>query len=143
MRNLLSLVLGILFSSAAFGQGAKLKGTVRDAETGEPIAIAWVVLYQNGVAVTGTETDFDGNYSITEIDPGAYKIEFTTTGYISLKVEKYFLLSGEVRELDVKMEIGIELGCFGIPYLPPLIEQDNTTQGHVFRREDIHHSPIR
>ncbi len=41
-----------------------LKGKVTDAETGEAIPFANVILYQDGEKIGGTISDFDGNYRI-------------------------------------------------------------------------------
>jgi hypothetical protein len=144
MRNLLTIVFCVFAIASVMGQSAKLEGTVRDAETGEPIAIASVILYQNGVVVTGTETDFDGYYSIIEIDHGVYDVEFVTAGYTLERVSGIPIDLGKVNKLDKTLKLGIELiDVFTCCVCPPVVEQDNTTQGHVFRIEDIRHSPIR
>lgn len=147
-KTMKKVLFNLLFSVLAFfaiGQSAaKLEGTVRDADSGEPIAIATVALYQNGVLVNGTETDFDGYYSITEIAPGVYDIEFLTTGYAPQRVSGMSIIFGKLNKMDLKLVPGIGYEpIFTCCMCPPLIEIDNTTQGHVFRMEDIRNSPIR
>ena len=62
MRRILLITLGLLFATiqinAQVGQGA-IRATVTD-DGGEPIPFANVIVKQNGVQVTGGQTDFDG-----------------------------------------------------------------------------------
>jgi len=74
----------LLFTLNGFGQ-ASLSGKVTDAETGEPILFGDVALYRNGALITGKQTDFDGNYVISPLEPGTYDIAFKYIGYSELK----------------------------------------------------------
>lgn len=50
-----------------------------------PIVFGKVYLMKGDNIVVETEPDFDGFYSITEIDPGHYTLLFQATGYSSNK----------------------------------------------------------
>lgn len=76
LRVLWTLLLGVLFSTAAFAQ-ATLSGTVTD-ETGEPVIGAYITVVQD--RSVGTITDFDGNYELT-LPSSAKEVEFSYTGY--------------------------------------------------------------
>lgn len=58
----LLVILTLLIGLNSFGQKTGVSGQVTDAVTGEPIPFA-SVFFQN--SKIGTETDFDGNYSIS------------------------------------------------------------------------------
>ncbi len=107
----------------------RLEGTLKDAQTGEPIIFGTIALYRNGVLKTGTETDFDGYYSLTELDPGTYDVEFSTTGYTPSRVTGMPINAGKSNKLDERLSPGIELQAVVVTYVRPLIEQDNTTTG--------------
>lgn len=87
---------------------ARLEGTVRDTDSGEPIALGTVALCQNGVLVKGTETDFEGYYCLTDIDVGEYEVEFSNTGYFPLKFVVVHVAS-QTNKLDATLEAGLEL----------------------------------
>ncbi len=141
--KILSTLFLMVFASTVFGQ-TKLEGTVTDAETGEPVIFATVALSQNGVLKTGTETDFDGYYSFTELELGEYEIEVSNTGYKPMKFAKARIEKVAVYKFDVKLTVGFELSTSpGCGFSLPLVRQDDTTQGHVFRIDDIKHSPSR
>lgn len=141
-RNLLLTITFLLTGLAAFAQ-TKLEGTVKDAETGDPVPFVNVAIYKDGVLKTGTDTDFEGYYSISEIDAGTYAVEFSSTGYTPSRVEGMAILAGKVNKLDGKISAGIELTPVIVRYERPLIIQDGTTQGGYLNSEQIKALPTR
>lgn len=139
MKTIFILLFSALYSANLFSQ-TSLQGSVTDADTGEPIIFGTVALYKNDVLITGTETDFDGFYSITELDAGIYDVVFSYTGYSDYKVTGVLVQSGKTNQLNAKISAGNELiysgGCILICY-PPLISKDETTQGFKFDSEQI------
>ena len=111
---------------------SKLQGTVTDAATGDPLIFATVAVYQNGVLRTGTETDLDGFYSLTELEPGNYDLEFSYTGYSSQRISDVMVEPSTTEMLDAGLSGNMELAEVVVTYEAPIIEQDNTSQGAVF-----------
>ena len=74
-KKLLSLLLTVMLSIAAFAQNQTFTGTVVDPN-GEPVIGATIV--QKGTSNT-TVTDFDGNFSINA--PAGAELEITYVGY--------------------------------------------------------------
>jgi outer membrane receptor protein involved in Fe transport len=94
-----SVVLSFSQSLNLYGQGT-LRGKVIDAETGEALIGATIV-------VTGTTrgaiTDFDGNYTLTGLDPGITSI---TVQYVSYEPQTFpdvEIKDGDVAVLDVNL----------------------------------------
>ncbi|HMN48929.1 MAG TPA: TonB-dependent receptor [Ignavibacteriaceae bacterium] len=80
MRKLLllsTLVLQIFFIQT-FAQVGKINGVVRDANTGEALIGANVLL--EGTTI-GAATNVDGYYSITNVPPGTYNLKASMVGY--------------------------------------------------------------
>lgn len=143
-RNRYSLILVLVFGWIGLNAQASLEGKVTDAETGEPILFGNVALYKNGVLITGTETDLDGNYAFSNIDPGTYDVEATYVGYQGLKKTGVIAQAGKTIRLDFEMSSGILLDQIEIvEYKIPLIEQDNTTTGGVKTAEQIRNLPTK
>ena len=90
-----------------------------------------IVLLQNGVLSTGAETDFDGNYNFTEIDPGTYDVEVTLCGLRQTAVTGVKASPVKANKLDIELTAeGVVLDEVVVTeYRVPLVEQDNTTQG--------------
>lgn len=84
MRNYLLITMIMLFSvSLSFGQGKEVTGTVTEAETGDAIPGANVVV--KGTS-TGTVTDFDGKYSLTFSEESAVLV-YSFVGFKSQDIE--------------------------------------------------------
>ncbi len=73
--------LAVLITSAAFAQSLTVTGNVTDAATGEPVPFASV--HEKGT-MNGTNTDIDGNYTITVASDGI--IVFSSIGYNTVEV---------------------------------------------------------
>ena len=132
MKTLSTLLLCLIGLSALSAQ-TTLYGKITDQESGEAIIFASVALYKNGVLYTGVESDFDGNYSFSNIDPGTYGVEVSYVGYASQKIDAVIVKAGKANKLDIQMTTkGVVLEEIMVTdYKVPIIEQDNTTSGSV------------
>ncbi|MEM9835434.1 MAG: carboxypeptidase regulatory-like domain-containing protein [Bacteroidota bacterium] len=145
MKKILLLFTLLFISVAAFAQTA-LKGKVVDGDAGDdPLPFASVSIEKEGVFITGTNTDIDGNYSFSNIDPGTYTIIATFTGYATQRLEGVKVFAGKSNVADVKLSSSsqtldvVEV----VAYTVPLVEQDNTTQGKTVTSEEIYNLPTR
>jgi outer membrane receptor protein involved in Fe transport len=140
----------LIFFSLAIGITAvaqtSLFGKVTDEESSEPILFGSVALYKNGVLITGTETDFDGNYNFAAIDPGTYDVEVSYVGYQPKRIAGVKALAGKANKLDIMMSSGTGVVLDAVEvvaYEVPLVEQDNTTSGKVITSDEIKNLPTR
>ena len=132
------LLMGLVSATAQ----SALSGKVTDADTGEPILFGDVVVYRNGALVTGEQTDFDGNYILSPMDPGTYEIVFKYVGYTDVKYDGVLINADKETTLDATLSAGVTLKtAVVIDYKVPLIEQDNTTQGASLTSKDIANLP--
>ena len=68
LRNIIILVVTLLTSLGLYAQNdGTLKGTVADAQTGETIPMANIVIKSDGQTIMGGASDFDGNFTIKPI----------------------------------------------------------------------------
>jgi len=73
------LVLLILYSTfSSYGQTGKIKGFVKDGETGE--GLPSVSIFIRGLNI-GAAADLDGNYLMLNVPPGKYEIKASAIGY--------------------------------------------------------------
>ena len=82
LRKLL-FTLGIILSAnlLVFSQSGALKGKVLDKATREPLPFVNIVVEVGGTNVSGSASDFDGNYMIKPIPPGKYDVKATYVAY--------------------------------------------------------------
>ncbi len=62
-------------------EGYSIKGTVYDMETSETLLFATISIYQDDKLITGTITDFEGEYRIENLASETYKVEVSYCGY--------------------------------------------------------------
>ncbi|MGB2470568.1 MAG: carboxypeptidase-like regulatory domain-containing protein, partial [Flavobacteriales bacterium] len=88
MMRFATFLGAILMSFSALAQvgAGTLKGRITDFDTKESLPFASVILFLNGNQVAGTNTDFDGEYTIKPINPGSYDVLFSFVGYTPKKV---------------------------------------------------------
>ncbi len=142
-RILLLFVLSCISITGMLAQ-TSLEGKVTDAASGEAILFGTVALYKNDVLISGTETDLDGNYFFSNLDPGTYDIESSYIGYTAQRQVGVVVNAGRTNRLDFSISEGVLIDAVQIvAYKVPLIEIDNTTSGATVTAEAIRSLPTK
>jgi outer membrane receptor protein involved in Fe transport len=144
MRIFTTLFVCTLFSAVSLMAQTSLGGKVTEQDSGEPVIFGTVSLFRGGVLITGTETDFDGNYVFSSVDPGTYDVEASYVGFTPQRQVGVVIVAGKSNKLDFRLSSGVVLATVEIvDYVVPLIEQDNTTQGGIKTQEQIRNLPTK
>lgn len=148
MKTFTLLVITFLFSQLAIGQIDSvgfIEGKVIDKANKQPLMFANVTIYKSGAEIpeTGTETDLDGNYSISNLDEGLYDVVVSYVGYTSLKTTKVKITSNKITTLNIELSEGVKSTCCCFRYREPLIRFDYFSSGRVFKADEIEKSPIK
>jgi hypothetical protein len=138
----LVLLLGS-FTAMAQSSVGSLEGRILDAVNKQPLMFATVAIYKAGSESleTGTNTDIDGNYSLSNLDPGKYDVKVSYTGYGEKTIADVTVFSGEIMRLNIELSEGIDVQEVVVVWVEPLIRTDNTTQGKKITSEDISNLP--
>lgn len=91
------LLLTSLVGTGLWAQNAVISGTIKDAESGEPL-LGTSIKAGN----TGTAADFDGKYRL-ELPTGQYLVEFSFVGYTGEK-RNITLTAGQQLTLDITLK---------------------------------------
>jgi len=137
MTRTLLVSLFLLFgASSVFAQQAVF-GVITD-ETGEPIIGGNVKILKGDAFITGTATDFDGNYRIN-LDPGEYSIEFSYVGYDASRINGVEILSGKENKVNFQFEqAGVGLTeVVVVDYKVDVMSPDETSQGMTLTSKDV------
>lgn len=94
--KIIALLFLLLLAFSSFGQKS-ITGIVKDAESGEPIIGANVMLEDK---TTGTITDIDGSYTL-QVPEGSNLITFSYIGY-----QKQVVAIDGRTEVDIQMSSG-------------------------------------
>ena len=113
--NVLVALSLLILTSSAFAQSGvgKISGKVLDADTGEPLIGANIIILNTNL---GAATDIDGNYFILNITPGEYNIRFSYVGYAPKTIERVRSVANITYELNVDLSTDFTL--------PEIIVQD-------------------
>jgi len=143
VKKILFLSLMVLLGVTATFAQTSLEGKVTDKETGEPILFGTVAVYKGTSLVTGTETDLEGNYILSTIDPGTYNLEVSYVGYTATRLNGVVAKGGKVNRINFEIsQEGQILDEIVIKeYRAPLIELDQTTSGGTVTSEKIKNLP--
>jgi len=134
-------IFALLSITITYSQ-TSLEGKVTDAATGRSIIFGTVALYKNDVLITGVETDLDGNYFFSDVDPGTYDIQVSYIGYTPQKIIDAIIKAGRTNRLDFAISEGVLMDAVEIvEYKAPLIEIDNTTSGSTITEDEIRSLP--
>jgi outer membrane receptor protein involved in Fe transport len=143
-RALLPFIILCLAFTISSAQ-TSLEGKVTDAGSGEPILFGSVALFKEGVLITGTETDLDGNYFFSDMQPGTYDVEASYVGYQAVREVGVVVKAGRTNRLNFDIAEGVllDIGAVIKDYKAPLIEIDNTTSGGTVTAEKIRNLPTK
>ena len=102
MRIVLILLIVSVASMLFAGTTGKISGTVKENEKGQLLPGANVFIVSTTL---GSSTDINGNYTIINIPPGTYTVEFSMIGYTTLKKQGVKVYADSTTILDVKLEM--------------------------------------
>ncbi|MDZ7765269.1 MAG: TonB-dependent receptor [Melioribacteraceae bacterium] len=117
----------------------KLAGKITDAQTGEPLIGANVIIENTNL---GAATDVDGNYFILNITPGTYTVKISYVGYSSKTVTEIRIVGGITYELNETLTSGIDLDEIVVTD-KKFFEEKSTNTTKVVDSEQINKLPVR
>lgn len=126
--------------ATVLAQSGKLAGTVTEAETGDPIPGATVLL--EGTQL-GTSTDSQGRYTIIGLTPGVYDVRFSFVGFATQVFEGIRVTSDRTTSLDAELtEEVIEGDEVLIEATRPVVDVNQTTSRAIVTGEEIDRLPV-
>jgi len=137
-----TLLLFLLCNGLIFaGQTGKISGYITDAETGEPVIGANVILEGT---FFGAACDIEGYFFINNIPPGKYKVVVSAIGYKKTTVTDVLVKIDLTTSVDVALHTDVlELGEeVVIQAKKPLIQKDLTSTSVTVSSDDIKMIPV-
>lgn len=140
--SVLSIALLFLINSfLSAGTTGKISGKVTDQKTREGIPSAVVTVVGTSL---GAATDFDGNYVIVNVPPGAYSVSVSYVGYQPTRVNNVGVNVDYTTTLNIQLkESSVELGEVIVEgERNPLIRQDQTNPVVAVSSESFQTLPV-
>ncbi len=122
------------------GTTGKLAGTIKDAQTGEPLVGANVIIEGTNF---GAATNVNGEYVILNISPGRYNVKFSFIGYETTIMQDVSITVDQTTILQIKLNPqSIQVDEVIVTARTPLIQKDVTSSISVITREEIEALPV-
>lgn len=105
-----------------------LRGRVVDAETGEAIPFANIIIERNNQIVTGSASDMDGQYNIKPLAAGAYNVKVIYIGYQTVQVNGLTVQPNNVTFNNFKLKAAkmqlneVVVSNYSVPMIDKTIE---------------------
>ena len=139
---LIALSLAIASPVLAQLQGARIVGTIFDPQhAGIPGATVTVTNIATNVARTAS-TDREGNYVVTPLDPGIYKVTAAVSGFQTTVREGIELTVGQVARVELTLAISSLATEVLVTTQTPLLNTESATLSQVITNEQIVDLPL-
>jgi outer membrane receptor protein involved in Fe transport len=141
VKRWLWLTVFLLIPGMIFAANGKISGSVKDVETGAPLAGVNIVL--EGTTL-GAATDVSGSYVILDVSPGIYSLKASYIGYAQVTMTNVRVTSDLTTQADFLMRREAIRGeTVTVVAERPIIEKSATNEVRVVRSEDILNLPVR
>ncbi|MBK7104290.1 MAG: TonB-dependent receptor [Ignavibacteriae bacterium] len=133
---LLLLLPFILFG----GVTGKISGSIKDAQTGEPLIGANILI--EGMNI-GAATNIDGEFVILNIPPKKYNVKISFIGYETTIIKDVSIVVDQTTQLNIELNPqSIQVQDIVVTAKTPLIQKDVTSSISVVTREEIESLPV-
>ena len=138
--SFLILVMLLVSSAPVLAQAGFISGQVTDANDGEPLIGANVLI--EGTTI-GASTDLDGNYRILNVRPGTYTIVVRYVGYQTQFIQNVLVQSGLRTNLDIEMQEEMFEGQEVVFEAPrDVVTRDRTSSEARVSRQQLEAMPV-
>src|SRR5205814_6521766 len=100
----------VLFVSAACAMAqsnsAVIVGTVSDSSAAAIVGAKVTVVNQGTNISTTAATNSDGQYTVTNLQPGSYRVTATSDGFAEKSIRDINLFVNQTVRVDVSLEVG-------------------------------------
>jgi outer membrane receptor for ferrienterochelin and colicin len=140
-RNALGFILLIAGAAAGYaGTTGKIAGTVKDAQTGEALVGASIVLQGT---TQGAATNIDGYYVILNVSPGKYTLISSAVGFNKRTINDVAVSLDQTTTMDIALtSTTVEVGEVVATATRPLIQKDQTAKTAVVSGDQISALPV-
>ncbi len=140
------LILGGVFLLAGLnyifaGTTGKIAGKVVDAESGEPLLGASILIEGTNM---GNMAGADGSYFILNIPPGTYNVKASIVGYQAVTYTNVKVDIDLTRELSFKLNAtAVEIEGIKVIGKRPIIQKDISASQRIIATEQIESMPVK
>jgi Carboxypeptidase regulatory-like domain len=145
-RVFLSLVATLTLVGGALAQGGSsgaISGSIKD-EKGAAVTGAQVEIINAGTGVTErtTTSDAGGNFTVTQLPPGTYKLLITAAGFSKTEVPDVKVNVTEITSVNVPLKVGQITESVTVVEAASQIQLNSATTGQTLQSTTINALPL-
>jgi hypothetical protein len=139
---LMSLLLLAVAPAKAQFDSASVLGAVKDP-SGAAIGSASVTLLSPAKGVgTTRQTDANGNYEFTNVQPGEYTISVKAAGFENSTTDRFTVTVGARQRVDLALKIGADSQTVTVTSAATLLETDTSDRGETIQAREAVNLPL-
>jgi hypothetical protein len=135
-------LLGACGGALAQVERASIVGTIRDSSGSVVPGVTVKVVNQGTTNTTSLQTDQAGEYSATNLTPGAYTIEAEKAGFSRRVYRDFVVQVAQMARLDITLEVGAVEQTVEVSGEAPLLQTENAAVGQVISSQPISELPL-
>jgi hypothetical protein len=139
---LLAALLILISLAPAQESRGTIQGTVKDPQGGVVVDAAVVVTNINTNAPISVKTNTTGRYSAPLLLPGTYSVTVTAAGFKKDVRQGIDLLTGEVKDVDVTLQIGAATESVTVTTEAPIVDVTHTDNGTALDDRTVRDLPV-
>src|SRR6516164_7556607 len=143
-RSISVVVTALILAAVAGAQESRgtIQGTVKDPQ-GALIAGASVTISNSDTKTTSlTKSNEAGRFVVPLLMPGHYSVMVDAPGFKRGVHEGIALLTGDVRDIDVTLQLGAQTEFVTITAEPPLVDVSRTDNGMALDDRTVRDLPV-
>src|ERR1035441_4312122 len=138
----LTVSLFLAFSASAQVEQGRVVGQITDPQ-GSVVSGASVKLTNTGTNIVQTaETEGNGNYNITPVSAGTYRLSVSASGFETTTISGIEVQVGQIVREDLKMKLGSTSTTVEVTTSAPLLNTDSATVGEVVSNQQLTGLPL-
>ena len=134
----------IFIAACAMAQSnsAVLVGTVSDS-SGAAIVGAKVIVENQGTNISTTvTTKSDGQYTVTNLEPGSYRVTATSAGFAEKSIRDIKLFVNQTVRVDLSLEVGVVSTRTEVEATAPVVQSETSSIGQVVDSRQVTKMPL-
>ncbi len=142
----LSLLCALLLALAGIANAqtattGQITGSVTDP-TGAFVSGAKIVVVSEAGVKREITTDASGHYRVPQLPPGKYRMEISSTGFTSAKVNGIVVNITETTAQNVTLKVGAQTEVVEVTGSAPMVQTDSAATGKVIEQDTIRQLPL-
>lgn len=136
------LVVFSALSAMAQSNSAVILGTVNDPSGAAVVGAKVTVLNQGTNISTSVSTKSDGQYTVTNIEPGSYRVTAASPGFNEKSIRDITVFVNQTVRVDMNLEVGAVATRTEVEATAPVVQSETSSIGQVVDSRQVTKMPL-